>query len=90
MENAQDQLAISNKKVDELAQVDDWLERSGIQIRTMYVKRFFDLFYPNLMMCRNCSNVVGTLDLQTPVELKTIALHARNAEYNPKVIFSRK
>lgn len=30
-------------------------------------------------------NVVGTVDLKTPLELKTIALHARNAEYNPKV-----
>jgi TATA-box binding protein (TBP) (component of TFIID and TFIIIB) len=29
--------------------------------------------------------VVGTVDLKTPLELKTIALHARNAEYNPKV-----
>ncbi|TYZ62500.1 hypothetical protein PybrP1_008710 [[Pythium] brassicae (nom. inval.)] len=29
-------------------------------------------------------NVVGTVDLKTPLELKTIALHARNAEYNPK------
>ena len=24
------------------------------------------------------------MDLETPLELKTIALHARNAEYNPK------
>lgn len=30
-------------------------------------------------------NVVGTVDLKTPLDLKTIALHARNAEYNPKV-----
>ncbi|ETK76303.1 hypothetical protein F441_17600 [Phytophthora nicotianae CJ01A1] len=29
-------------------------------------------------------NVVGTVDLKTPLDLKTIALHARNAEYNPK------
>nr|CCA17100.1 TATAboxbinding protein putative [Albugo laibachii Nc14] len=29
-------------------------------------------------------NVVGTIDLKTRLELKTIALHARNAEYNPK------
>lgn len=28
---------------------------------------------------------MGTVDLKTPLELKTIALHARNAEYNPKV-----
>ncbi|KAI9999087.1 hypothetical protein PInf_003769 [Phytophthora infestans] len=31
-------------------------------------------------------NVVGTVDLKTPLDLKTIALHARNAEYNPKVL----
>ncbi|KAF1790710.1 Beta2-adaptin/TBP, C-terminal domain [Phytophthora cactorum] len=29
-------------------------------------------------------NVVGTVDLKTPLDLKMIALHARNAEYNPK------
>ncbi|CCI42461.1 unnamed protein product [Albugo candida] len=29
-------------------------------------------------------NVVGSIDLKTRLELKTIALHARNAEYNPK------
>ncbi|ETV94278.1 hypothetical protein, variant 1 [Aphanomyces invadans] len=29
-------------------------------------------------------NIVGTIDVQTPLDLKTIALHARNAEYNPK------
>lgn len=32
---------------------------------------------------------MGTVDLKTPLELKTIALHARNAEYNPKVSSSR-
>ncbi|TDH73851.1 hypothetical protein CCR75_003847 [Bremia lactucae] len=29
-------------------------------------------------------NVVGTVDMKTLLDLKTIALHARNAEYNPK------
>ncbi|CAK4331009.1 unnamed protein product [Aphanomyces euteiches] len=29
-------------------------------------------------------NIVGTIDVQTPLDLKTIALHARNAEYNPR------
>ncbi|CAH0516400.1 unnamed protein product [Peronospora belbahrii] len=32
----------------------------------------------------NIMNVVGTVDLKTLLDLKTIALHARNAEYNPK------
>lgn len=30
-------------------------------------------------------NVVATVDLETRLDLKNIALHARNAEYNPKV-----
>ncbi|OQR93025.1 TATA-box-binding protein [Achlya hypogyna] len=29
-------------------------------------------------------NVVGTIDVQVPLDLTTIALHARNAEYNPR------
>ncbi|KAI9019784.1 transcription factor TFIID-domain-containing protein [Hyaloraphidium curvatum] len=29
-------------------------------------------------------NVVATVDLETKLDLKNIALHARNAEYNPK------
>lgn len=29
-------------------------------------------------------NIVATVNLETRLELKTIALHARNAEYNPK------
>ncbi|KAG5457068.1 MAG: hypothetical protein BJ554DRAFT_3015 [Olpidium bornovanus] len=29
-------------------------------------------------------NIVATVNLETPLDLKTIALHARNAEYNPK------
>jgi len=31
-------------------------------------------------------NVVATVDLGCRLELKDIALHARNAEYNPKVL----
>lgn len=30
-------------------------------------------------------NVVATVNLECRLDLKTIALHARNAEYNPKV-----
>jgi transcription initiation factor TFIID TATA-box-binding protein len=29
-------------------------------------------------------NIVATVNLATPLELKKIALNARNAEYNPK------
>lgn len=33
-----------------------------------------------------CSrNIVATVNLDCRLDLKTIALHARNAEYNPKV-----
>lgn len=35
-------------------------------------------------------NIVATVNLEARLDLKTIALHARNAEYNPKVcIFVR-
>jgi len=30
-------------------------------------------------------NVVATVNLECKLDLKNIALHARNAEYNPKV-----
>jgi hypothetical protein len=30
-------------------------------------------------------NIVATVNLECRLDLKTIALHARNAEYNPKV-----
>jgi transcription initiation factor TFIID TATA-box-binding protein len=30
-------------------------------------------------------NIVATTSLEVRLDLKTIALHARNAEYNPKV-----
>jgi hypothetical protein len=32
-----------------------------------------------------CRNIVATVNLECRLDLKTIALHARNAEYNPKV-----
>ena len=32
-----------------------------------------------------CRNIVSTVNMDCRLELKTIALHARNAEYNPKV-----
>ena len=33
---------------------------------------------------RRCRNIVATVNLDCRLDLKTIALHARNAEYNPK------
>ena len=32
-------------------------------------------------------NIVATVNLECRLDLKTIALHARNAEYNPKARF---
>jgi len=32
-------------------------------------------------------NIVATVNLDCRLDLKTIALHARNAEYNPKVLY---
>jgi TATA-box binding protein (TBP) (component of TFIID and TFIIIB) len=34
--------------------------------------------------CVDCRNIVATVNLECRLDLKTIALHARNAEYNPK------
>lgn len=34
-------------------------------------------------------NIVATVNLDVRLDLKTIALHARNAEYNPKVTITR-
>ena len=36
-------------------------------------------------MCAMQRNIVATVNLDCRLDLKTIALHARNAEYNPKV-----
>ena len=38
-----------------------------------------------LMACFS-RNIVATVNLDCRLDLKTIALHARNAEYNPKVM----
>ena len=38
-------------------------------------------------MCACDRNIVSTVNMDCRLELKTIALHARNAEYNPKVLF---
>lgn len=40
-----------------------------------------------LLICSACAcrNIVSTVNLDCKLELKSIALQARNAEYNPKV-----
>ena len=40
--------------------------------------------YPLIVCSRSNRNVVATCNLAVELDLKTIALHARNAEYNPK------
>ena len=40
----------------------------------------------DMLMPRGRRNIVATVNLECRLDLKTIALHARNAEYNPKVI----
>lgn len=35
MDNTDAEAALVHKRAEELVQVDDWLERSGIEIRTM-------------------------------------------------------
>ena len=37
-----------------------------------------------MLTCAPCRNIVATVNLDCRLDLKTIALHARNAEYNPK------
>ncbi|KAI9600497.1 hypothetical protein H4Q26_000280 [Puccinia striiformis f. sp. tritici PST-130] len=46
---------------------------------------FFFLLPPVHSFTRN---IVATVNLECRLDLKTIALHARNAEYNPKVLFT--
>lgn len=48
---------------------------------TFSSRLFFTL--PVLTSCV-CRNIVATVNLECRLDLKTIALHARNAEYNPK------
>lgn len=39
----------------------------------------------NILSNLKTRNIVATVNLDCRLDLKTIALHARNAEYNPKV-----
>lgn len=45
------------------------------------------VIYANLtsLLLPRTRNIVATVNLEVRLDLKTIALHARNAEYNPKV-----
>ena len=45
----------------------------------------FHFLVPCVKACKR--NIVATVNLDCRLDLKTIALHARNAEYNPKVLY---
>ena len=45
----------------------------------------YDLTQRHRTTIRFCRNIVMTVNLDCRLDLKTIALHARNAKYNPKV-----
>jgi transcription initiation factor TFIID TATA-box-binding protein len=45
---------------------------------------FFCFTSVNLSSVPTLQNIVATVNLSARLDLKTIALHARNAEYNPK------
>lgn len=42
------------------------------------------MYHKEYRLMRNKRNIVATVNLDCRLDLKTIALHARNAEYNPK------
>jgi hypothetical protein len=48
----------------------EWLLHCSVRLISVLLKR----------------NIVATVNLDCRLDLKTIALHARNAEYNPKVL----
>ena len=52
-------------------------------VSTKKTKQFLD----QLVLMDYCTsrNIVSTVNLGCKLDLKKIALHARNAEYNPKV-----
>ena len=50
----------------------------------MYHPRVSAFIHEAYLACKR--NIVATVNLDCRLDLKTIALHARNAEYNPKVL----
>lgn len=78
----EDEVPVVAASVPVTAEVDLALHPSGIVPTLQYV----DL---SLIESRNlfsfARNIVSTVNLECRLDLKMIALHARNAEYNPKV-----
>lgn len=60
----------------------------GDQVATLFVIYYFFLHYwrhaENLSVVCVSRNIVSTVNLDCKLDLKAIALQARNAEYNPK------
>lgn len=48
-------------------------------------KMFAEILFLNFTFSSKIRNIVSTVNLGCKLDLKTIALRARNAEYNPKV-----
>lgn len=61
----------------------DYLQYGPGNASTKKTKQFLD----QLILMDYCTsrNIVSTVNLGCKLDLKKIALHARNAEYNPKV-----
>ena len=56
-------------------QVEDWIIVPPVEVEAHYSFTY--------LLCHR--NIVSTVSLGCKLDLKTIALKARNAEYNPKV-----
>jgi len=77
--------APENAGLPEPLEVDITKHPSGIIPTLQYVNCLRPEFSVFIFSIRN---IVSTVNLGCQLDLKRIALHARNAEYNPKVIFS--
>ena len=64
--------AITNEGVSGILPTLQWVSLEAL------LSKFFTKLYAI------CRNIVATVNLDCRLDLKTIALHARNAEYNPK------
>lgn len=68
----------------------DWEVRNHPTVTVSYCRQHCTLSScrPVLTAVCICRNIVSTVNLSCPLDLKFIALQARNAEYNPKVLQS--
>lgn len=61
-----------------------------LKIKTRNTKNIYIIFELKVLASVFCTyrNIVSTVNLDCKLDLKAIALQARNAEYNPKVLLS--